>query len=183
MSVDKFGTLLGADRPVPGAGFELYGLTTGEVRAAVAGFGYFSLGSALSFGDEFNEDGFDGFVTTDVTEPNLATAQDLVVNVPAGNYIGFWTYGWNHDAANNDFIAEIVLDPGGSETVLMRHQQEPKDVGGGGPGGTDQLQRVMDFNPNLALSGAHTIRLRFGSSAAGVDSTVFNPRLCIWRVS
>lgn len=41
----------------------------------------------------------------------------------------------------------------------------------------------MDFHPNLALNGAHTFRIRFGTSDAGDDSTIFNPRLALWRIS
>jgi len=128
-----------SDPPIPAQGFFFYGLDTGEIKAAVGApvNGYVTLGQFISFGQDFNEELFDGNITTTATEPNLLTALDLVVNVPAGNYIAFCTYGWNHDAATTDYIAEWVLDPGGSETVLMRHQQEPKDVGGGGPGGTN----------------------------------------------
>lgn len=185
MSILNFRGTFTTDPPLPTQGFFQYGLNTGEIKAAIGPpvNDYITLGQTITFGADFNQNLFDGNITTTAIEPNLLTALDLNVNVPAGNYIAFCTYGWNHDAANTDYIAEWVLDPGGSETVLMRHQQEPKDVGGGGPGGTDQLQRVMDFHPNLVLSGAHTFRIRFGTSDAGDDSTIFNPRLALWRIS
>lgn len=118
----------------------------------------------------------------DPTDPNFADKINVTtVEKPPGDYRIVWSYGWNHNSPQNDFIGRIVLD---STSVPMVHRQEPKDAGGTGPGGTNQRYYQSGFfQTTFASAGTHTIVLQLGTSDAAVDSSMFDARVEIYRVS
>ena len=101
-------------------------------------------------------------------------------NLPAGTYKIEWNYEWSHNAGADDFIGQVELD---DTDQLAFHRQEPKDVAGAGPGGTDQSHPVSGFAIRTLTAGIHTIDIDYYSSVAGVQSEIKNARLTIFRVS
>ncbi len=89
-----------------------------------------------------------------------------------------WSFNWGYNAANTDFLAR-VLQNGVSTPWTMR--QEPKDTGGGGPGGTDQRHPVSFFLDDITGVGGFDFRLQLSSSAAGVDAVMENIRFKFYR--
>lgn len=101
--------------------------------------------------------------------------------VDPGSYQLRWSYSWNHNSTGNDFNAQIQ---NGSGTVLMDHFEEPKDAGGAGPGGTDQIMREAGFiELNYGAVTTDTFSLSFRSSVAGVLSGMGDARLEFVRVA
>jgi hypothetical protein len=116
---------------------------------------------------------------------NIATLN--AIGLKNGTYrIGF-SYGWNHDHNNSDFLARFQLD--GNDLGEI-HQQEPKESGGSfGSTGTNQkyvAQRVFIEE----LQGDHTITFDIASERIygnnddgyGKESSVWDVVVEIWRV-
>jgi len=116
---------------------------------------------------------------------------------PAGRYLILWSYAWNHDANDNDFVARIKIDG----STKMNHVQEPKDSGGSSFSGTGTDQRLRAAGQILcqfATSVSHTIKLQFsttgevnfdsssdeeGPIGSSDESSIWDARIIIWRVA
>jgi len=98
----------------------------------------------------------------------------------AGRYRLDWSYAWNHNATNNDFLARIRQD---GSTDIMTHRQEPKDSGGSGPGGTNQVHRASGFINLTLTTGTFQFDLDYATQTPGIESTIADARLMIYRIS
>lgn len=97
----------------------------------------------------------------------------------AGTYRIDYSYLWNHDATNTDFIAQIKQDG----TVIYFHRQEPKDSGGSGPGGTDQIHTASGFQILALTPGNYDFVLSFGTSDNDDESTLLRSDLMFYRIA
>ena len=103
-----------------------------------------------------------------------------VVITQAGTFRLDYSYLWNHDATNSDFIAQIVQ----GSTLLYRHIEEPKDSAGGSVAGSGSSQILpasgfvlLTLNPNT-----YNFQLQFGTSDSSDESTLFRSDLMFYRV-
>jgi len=130
-----------------------------------------------------------GVLTTTST-----TFQDVInVNTPSlpvGDYIISISYGWNHDADNNDFESLLLFDgsaldevTAGSHAVGLIHKQEPKDsAGGGSPTGTTQKYGfTRKFPVTVSVAGIKALILQFRTDSAGVESSIWKSLITIER--
>jgi len=128
-----------------------------------------------------------GPLTTTLTIP-----QDIVnttlASVEAGDYLLTVSYGWNHDATNNDFEGYVTFDG----TLLgdpfgngFTHKQEPQDSGGGGGGsGTDQqFAWTKTFYLPAETAGTKDLLIQYSTSGAGDESTVWNVTYELIRIA
>lgn len=97
----------------------------------------------------------------------------------AGTYRLDYSYLWNHDSTNTDFIAQIKRD--GTREYL--HRQEPKDSGGAGPGGTDQVIPTSGFLLLTLTPATYSFVFSFGTSNDTNESTILRSDLMFYRVS
>lgn len=101
-------------------------------------------------------------------------------SIPAGTYRIGWSYQWNHDSTNNGFEGRVQID---DSTEIQYHQQEPQDSAGTfGSTGTDQKHTSSGFKNVVLSSGVHFVDVDFRTNAAGVESSIWNTRIEIWRV-
>jgi len=90
------------------------------------------------------------------------------------------TYGWNHNAANNDFEGRLLIN-GVQQGEL--HKQEPKDVAGVDPTGTTQRYYMSRkyryvFGPGNATQ---TVQLQYRTDTGGVLSSIWEAKIEIYR--
>jgi hypothetical protein len=97
----------------------------------------------------------------------------------AGTYRLDYSYQWNHDATNNDFVAQIKRD--GVREYF--HRQEPKDSVGSGPGSTDQVYPASGFILLALTPATYSFVFSFGTSNDNDESTVLRSTLMFYRVS
>lgn len=109
--------------------------------------------------------------------------------LPAGNYRIEWSYGWNHDARNNNFHARLVLDNDfTTDNFIMEHRQEPIESGGAGIGkfvstATNQLYRSSGFRILNLSAGTHNLKLDFRTDSDGDESSIWDATIMLFRVS
>lgn len=101
------------------------------------------------------------------------------VVVTAGTYRFDYTYLWNHDATNTDFIAQIKLDG----NLSYFHRQEPKDSAGMGVGGTDQVLPCGGFLLFDLTPATYSFVFSFGTSNDINESTLLRSDLMFYRIS
>lgn len=108
-------------------------------------------------------------------------------SLPAGTYLIAWTYIWSHDAATNDFLAQVQVDDAidlyeqtGSPN---QHVQEPTDSAGTGNGGTDQRHVTSSWALVTLGAGVHEIDIDIASSAGGTESSVHRTAIALFRWS
>jgi len=131
------------------------------------------------FGSYYNY-GESDTVTTTTSDVFLEKTSITTGSLPAGNYRIGWSYQWNHDNAGNDFEARVRLD---GTTDIMLHKQEPKDSAGAfSTTGTSQQYQNSGFK-HISLSGVHNIVLDFRTDSNGDESSMWNARIELWRVS
>jgi hypothetical protein len=114
---------------------------------------------------------------------------DLVpgINLELGSYILFWSYDWNYDDGNGDFLSCIRLNAatgpigGVPGTSLMTHRAEPVDVAGTGFGGSNQVYKASGHILLFGISGPTTFTLRYGGSS-GSTAAIANIRMTLWRI-
>jgi len=121
------------------------------------------------------------------TSAAFISYKTLSPTVSGGDYKFSWHYVWSHNAANNDFVGQIILD-GGSDVMNISndgdgHRQEPKDAGGGGTGGTNQRYHCSGITFLTLPPGVRTFDLQFRSDPAGVNSTIYAAEMDLVRVS
>lgn len=114
--------------------------------------------------------------TTSTTFQNKITLAAGVI--PAGLYKVKVSYGWNHDATNNDFEGRILNN--GAQLGEL-HKQEPKDSAGTDPTGTTQRHYVhREYFVNFP-AGARTLDLEYRTDSGGVESSIWEASLELWR--
>lgn len=115
-------------------------------------------------------------LSTFIPKINVTTASK-----PIGIYKVNWSYGWNYNATNTNFIAEIQADA----TTVMEHVQEPSDSGGNwNATGTDQRFRAAgSFYLNVTAASTIDLLLQFRSENAGTNASMFDARIDIWKVA
>lgn len=102
-------------------------------------------------------------------------------NLELGDYIVFWSYGWNCDSTSSDFEARIQLD---DTDTLMEHKQEPKDsLGNWENTGSDQKLRASGQILLTQVSGVHQLDLDWNTSNSGTEASIWDARMFILRVS
>lgn len=116
--------------------------------------------------------------TTSTTFQNKLTLNTS--NLPLGNYRIAVYYGWNHDGTTNDFEARVQLNAVNLGDI---HKQEPKDSAWTDPTGTTQRYLWARIYEPQNLSGAQTITLDYRTDTAGVESSVRDAYIEIFRVS
>lgn len=116
--------------------------------------------------------------TTSTTFQNKLTLNTS--NLPLGNYRIAVYYGWNHDGTTNDFEARVQLNAVNLGDI---HKQEPKDSAGTDPTGTTQRYLWARIYEPQNLSGVQTITLDYRTDTAGVESSVRDTYIEIFRVS
>lgn len=125
-------------------------------------------------------EGYSGGISTTTS----TTFQNkLTVNLPAlaaGTYEVEISYGWNHDAANNDFEARFTFN--GSQVGEL-HKQEPKDPQGSDPTGTTQRHYVTRkiIATIGALGAGSTLGLDYRTDASGVESSIWEASIVFRR--
>lgn len=139
------------------------------------------------YGTNLRIDEVAGPLTTTLTAP-----QDIInttlASIEAGDYALTVSYGWNHDANNNDFEGYVTFDG----TLLgdpfgngFTHKQEPQDSGGGGGGsGTDQQYawEKTFYLPGLS-AGTKDLLIQYSTSSGGDESTVWNIMYKLIRIA
>lgn len=125
---------------------------------------------------------FESLPVTTTTSTTFTNKLNVTTTTkPVGRYLLFWSYAWNYNSNQNDFIGRILVD--GAE--VMFHQQEPKDSGGSFEStGSNQRHRAsgqvfLDF----ATQATHTILFQLATSTAGNNASMWEARASIWRVS
>jgi len=168
-------------------GLSLTGVTPGfyeEANVTVDSRGRIT---AIESGEDFKD--FSSETTGLINNTNtLAEFTSISVNIPtAGNYKVGWSYTWSLNDGGNDFVAQVEVD---NTTVIMEHQQEPKDTGGAGivlglvGGGTantstNQRHLASGFEIVNFTAGAHTIDLDWSGAANGDLATIYRAALTI----
>jgi len=101
-------------------------------------------------------------------------------NLPAWLYQISVSYGRNHDANNSDFEARVQLD---SVNIWEIHKQEPKDSAWGWPTwSTQRIPLTRLFEPQN-LSWIHTIDLEYRTDTLGVESSIRDTYIKLFRLS
>ncbi len=111
-------------------------------------------------------------------------------SLPAGAYRVEWAYVWSFDDTQNNFRCRVQVDDStelyaqidGGAGAYDAHQQEPKDRGGSGDGGTDQ-RHVASFFADVSLSaGVHEVDVDI-SSSNGKKANVHLTTVSLYRIS
>jgi hypothetical protein len=95
------------------------------------------------------------------------------VGLTGGTYRIGWYYEWRYNSGVRDFRAQVQVD---DTTILMDHQQEPKDTG------DDQNHPASGFAYISLSSGDHNIDLDWCCSNAGDTATIRRARLELWKM-
>jgi len=116
--------------------------------------------------------------TSDIYQTALTLTTAIL---PAGQFRVGWFYVWSYDSISKDkeFKARVQLD---GATTIGIHQEEPKDAGGSGPGGTDQRFVTSGFSYFTSVGLAHTITIEYCSSRKGVTASIYEARIELWKV-
>lgn len=138
------------------------------------------------------------FYTDQITPaPTSGVAGGVFVNfhtdtTPAlvgGDYIVEFAYQWSLDDVTDDFVGRVrvggieIINPGDPGRSV--HQQEPKDAGGVGTGGTDQVHLASGFRKITLPAGAASVVMDFGKdpgATAATTVTVYAFFLKLYRV-
>ncbi len=82
-----------------------------------------------------------------------------------------WSYQFNSDSTSQDFRAHIRQNG----TIIFDHREEPKDVAGNfGATGTNQKKQISGFLMINLFPGVNTFQLRWRTSSAGVNASIWN---------
>ena len=121
---------------------------------------------------------FDNAISTQTTETFQVKVTLNAGVLPAGDYKIKATYGWNLDGTGDDFEGRIMLN-GVQQGEL--HKQEPKDAAGGDPTGT--TQRMYNHRERFLTlaAGAQTFTLEWRTDDAGVEASIWEASLELWR--
>lgn len=96
--------------------------------------------------------------------------------LPAGTYILTVSYGWNHDATNSDFEAEIRQN---GSRIGELHKQEPKDAGGGGSTGTTQRYYVTRRQELVLTAGSYSFDVRYRTDDSDDESSIWEAMITV----
>jgi len=111
--------------------------------------------------------------------------------LPAGTYRVEWAYVWSYDDTQNNFECRVQVDnstelygqTSGGAGAYDAHQQEAKDKGGSGDGGTDQ-RHVASFFADVVLSaGVHEVDVDIATSSSGKRANVHLTTVAVYRIS
>ena len=122
------------------------------------------------------------------THNSTSYLEKLSLTTPAldaGEYLLFWSYGWNSDSTVVNFRSRIQED---NTTDIMLHEQEPKDAGGAGAPpydqtGTDQKHRAAGQIVRTLGAGVHTFDIDFETQNASVEVSMWDARLILFRLT
>ena len=131
------------------------------------------------FGTEFYyaEDRPITTITTTIFTPKVTLGP---VSVVGGTYRIEVCYGWNYNSTTRDFIASMYQN---GIQLGQWHQQEPKDSAGTfGPTGTNQKHLASRFFYRTLSAGSYTWELRFRSETSGINASVWDATIAVWRV-
>jgi len=119
-------------------------------------------------------------------------ALTLVSNIPAdGQYLISIDYTWSYNIATADFISRTLVDG----VKVLKHRQEPKDVGGGADVsggqptlhgttatiGTNQMYGYSQSQIVTLTAGSHSVVVEIGSDAGGNEATIHCGEIRIQR--
>lgn len=136
--------------------------------------------STLIFGTEFHQAESLG-ITTSNAIVMLGKTKLTTASLPAGQYRIGWSYTWNHNETRNDFLGQVIVD---GVDVISAIRQEPSDSNGNnGSTGSDQSYNHSGFAYVTLTAGVHDIDIEFASSSSGIDSSIWDARLELWRVA
>lgn len=127
---------------------------------------------------------FDIEDVTVTTHNNTSYVEKLTYTTPtlvAGDYILFWSYGWNADTTSRSFEARIQQD---NTTDIMVHVQEPKDASGNWANtGSDQRHRASGQIPLTLGAVTAQFDLEFKAPASNVEVSMWDARMFLVRVA
>lgn len=153
-------------------------LRDGAITAASLSAEVLALISSSGGGIEYYSSTDDTVSITTSTAPQDKLSL-VLTGLALGTYRLGWSYNWNYNNITNDFIAEIQDE---LATVLGEHRQEPKDAAGSFDStGTNQKYQASGFTI-LSLSGDKTFTVKWGSSSAGKNASIWNVKLELLRV-
>jgi hypothetical protein len=147
-------------------------------------------GGGSVYGSEYQSDVDRTFRTT-VGQTWFETHKLTTTSLPAGTYRVEWNYVWSADTSQNDFRCQVTVDDttqlyaqtDGGGGAVDYHQQEPKDSGGTGDGGTNQ-RHVASFWADVVLAaGVHDIDIDIACSSASQTSSVHLTTIAVYRLA
>lgn len=114
----------------------------------------------------------------------LRSTLNATVTQAGGLYLIVIYYTWNHNGTTTDFIAQLVEeDPGGTQTSIYFHRQEPQDAAGSLLGtGTNQVMPASFGALRTLAAGTHFYRLYFGNSGTTASSIILS-HMTFYRLS
>lgn len=107
------------------------------------------------------------FTTSTVGATYLSTTFNVLHNA---TYKWHLTYGWALDTTTSDFTCNLQVD--GVDSPTLVHQQEAKDSGGGGTGGTNQSHPAAASGVVTLTPGNHLFEFQYAPSSGGVEAIV-----------
>lgn len=138
--------------------------------------------AALVFGSQLNLAESTAVSTTTSTTFQLKLRMPAVgdVTLPAGTYLLGISYGWNHNATNSDFEAEIREN---DVRIGEHHKQEPKDSTGifGATGSSQRRYTQREFHRVLSAGDFHW-DIRFRTDNGSDQSSIWDVYMRIWRL-
>lgn len=172
-----------AQRPSPASnGMVRYNTSTNKLEGYENGTWQDLVQSTGTFGTEYTYAESNGVSTTSSTTFQTKVTMNTA-SLPAGNYHIGWSYQWNLNSVSDDFLARVVVD-GNTGSPLTYHQQEPNDsLGSFSSTGSNQRHQASGFSRVALGSGTHTVTIQWATEDSGTDSSIWNARLELWRVS
>jgi len=126
------------------------------------------------------------------TSTSWFNVHTLNVALPRGLFRVEFNYVWSMDDTQNDFRCRVQVDnslnlyeqTNGGSGSYNYHQQEPKDRGGTGDGGTDQ-RHVASFWADVEFeeAGNHAVEIDISSSVSNKRSSVHLTSIAVYQVS
>lgn len=173
---------LTADPASPSEGEVWFNSTEGRFKVSRGGTTRFLCDKEQQtcYGDHFQDAEALTVVTTTSTAFSSLLAQTFQLPT-TGRYKLDWSYIWNHNSASNDHRVQITQDG----TVVMDHQQEPKDSSGTfGSTGANQKHPESGFlYIDAAVAGSSIdIVVQHATSSGGVNSSTWDVRLALYKV-
>ena len=100
--------------------------------------------------------------------------------LPLGNYRIGWSFSYNQDSTNSDFLGRVQLND--SIDLMATRVEHSESAGTFGTTGTDQRLNASGFIVKN-LSGTNTIDIEYASETAGVSASIWDACIEFWRVS
>jgi len=166
---------------IPNTPHDTFNFIGDNITATDGGLGVTDITLTMPvFGTEFQKAESAG-VTTTTSTTFLNKITFITSSLPAGTYRIGVSYGWNHDSNRDDFEARITED---AVQLGEIHKQEPKDSSGSfSTTGSSQRYYLNRTFYRTLTSGSHTYDLAFRTDTGGVEASMWEAMIELWRVS